>query len=71
MTKGEALVTATEPVTLAEAHALLRTSKKGKLPVVNASGEMVSLISRTDLLKNRDYPLASKDKVCVHMCSHA
>jgi hypothetical protein len=61
MTPLASLVTATEPVTLPEAHQLLRTAKKGKLPVVNAQGELTCLISRSDLMKHRDYPHASKD----------
>jgi len=61
MTPLASLVTATEPVTLPEAHQLLRTAKKGKLPVVNARGELTCLISRSDLMKHRDYPNASKD----------
>jgi IMP dehydrogenase len=54
------LITAPVGTTLTEANAVLRDSRKGKLPIVDDKGNLVSLLSRSDLLKNHNYPLASK-----------
>ena len=55
------LITANEGITLQDANNILKTTKVGKLPIVDKEFKLKSLVSRTDLKKNRDFPNATKD----------
>ena len=56
------LATAPEGTTLEQAYQILKETKKGKLPIVNRRHELVGLVARTDILKNKAFPEAAKDK---------
>ena len=60
MTKDN-LVTAKQGISLSDATDILRQYKIEKLPVVNADGKLVGLITYKDLMKIKDNPTASKD----------
>jgi len=55
------LITVRQGCTLSEANKVLKQSKKGKLPVVDDEFRLVALVSRRDLIKNKDFPESSKD----------
>jgi len=67
MTPRENMIVAKESdggrsgLSLSDANVKLRESKKGKLPVVNETSELVAMVSRKNLKKSRDFPLASQD----------
>lgn len=63
MTPKSQLVTAEDGVELMQANQVLRDSKKGKLPIISKVGNLMSLIARSDLKKNADFPLATRDPI--------
>ncbi|WP_243401734.1 IMP dehydrogenase, partial [Leptospira ellisii] len=56
------VITGKAGITLQEANDIIKKSKIGKLPIVDSNGKLVSLVSRSDLKKNKEFPDASKDE---------
>lgn len=65
------LIVAKSNQSLDECNKILIDSKKSKLPIVNEDGTLVGLMSRKDLLKNRDFPNATKDEQKRLRCAAA
>ncbi|KAJ0407409.1 hypothetical protein ATCC90586_003819 [Pythium insidiosum] len=61
MVPRDQLVVGQYPCTLEQANKTIKAAKKGTLPIVNSDGHLVSLVTRTDLAKNRDYPNALRN----------
>ena len=57
----EGLITAPAGTTLDEAEGLMAKHRIEKLPVIDAKGHLIGLITVKDIHKRRQYPLAAKD----------
>ena len=57
----EGLITAPAGTTLDEAEGVMAKHRIEKLPVVDAKGHLIGLITVKDIHKRRQYPLAAKD----------
>ena len=61
MTPRDALVVHDGPISLADAERLMVARKIKKLPLVDADGTLLGLITAKDLLKHRQQPFATRD----------
>ncbi len=59
---AESLVTAPVGTTLEQAEAIMGRHKIEKLPIVDEEGRLRGLVTVRDILKRRQFPLASKDE---------
>lgn len=55
------LLTAEAPLELSAANDILEESKHSKLLILNSDGTLYALMTRKDIEKNEDYPMAAKD----------
>jgi IMP dehydrogenase len=62
MTPRAALVVHTGPISLADAEQMMTRHKLKKLPLVNADGTLLGLITAKDLVKHKEHPFATRDE---------
>jgi IMP dehydrogenase len=63
MTPVERLVTATGPMSLEAAEAVMAAKKVKKLPLVNQDGTLFGLVTAKDVIKHRQHPFATRDEL--------
>lgn len=61
MTSRQRLVTHTGPISMADAETLMTAEKIKKLPLVNADGTVLGLVTAKDIVKHRRHPFATRD----------
>jgi IMP dehydrogenase len=61
MTRREQLIVHTGSISLADAEAVMTAKKIKKLPLVNADGTVLGLITAKDLINHRRHPFATRD----------
>ncbi|MFN7913893.1 MAG: IMP dehydrogenase [Vicinamibacterales bacterium] len=62
MTPRERLITHQGLIALADAEAVMTTEKVKKLPLLDADGRILGLVTAKDLLKHRRHPFATRDE---------
>jgi IMP dehydrogenase len=62
MTQREQLIVHTGSISLADAEAVMTAKKIKKLPLVNADGTVLGLITAKDLINHRRHPFATRDE---------
>lgn len=62
MSARERLIVHTGPISLVDAERLMAARKIKKLPLMNADGTVIGLITAKDLLKHRRHPFATRDE---------
>jgi len=55
-------ITADDEITMEQALEVMYTNKVERLPVVNAKGNLIGIITMQDILEKRQYPRASRDR---------
>jgi IMP dehydrogenase len=61
MTPRDRLLVHTGPISLTEAEEVMRREKIKKLPLVNADGTVLGLVTAKDLIKHEEHPFATRD----------
>jgi IMP dehydrogenase len=62
MTGLGTLIVHTGPISMAEAERVMTERKIKKLPLVNADGTVLGLITARDLIKHQEHPFATRDE---------